>query len=116
VLWLRLLGPIVVVSTVIVFATGVALALLGPGGGIVLGLHKASFVVWFGAMSLHVLGHVLRLPRLVAPDLRGGDGVRGNRLRLSLVAAAVVAGAIVAVAAAPLVHPWVHWMHDQALE
>ena len=59
---LRLLGPVVVLSTVGLFGTGVALALLGPGTGYVLLLHKASFVVWLGSMSLHVLGHVLHLP------------------------------------------------------
>src|SRR5690348_3855069 len=43
---LRLLAPVVVASTVAVFATGVALLVLGPSGhGLVLALHKASFIV-----------------------------------------------------------------------
>jgi len=108
--FLRLLGPIVLLSTAGLFATGVGLAVLGPGGGIVLGLHKASFIVWFGSMSLHVLAHFLRLPALLAPDARGGEGVRGSRLRLATVAASVVAGAILAVATLPLITPWTHWM------
>ena len=33
------------------FRVGVTLAAVGPGGGIVLGLHQASFIVWFAAMS-----------------------------------------------------------------
>ena len=107
---LRVLGPLVVMTTLALFATGVALAIAGPAGGIVLGLHKASFVVWFGAMSLHVLGHVLRIPGLVAPDLRGGNGVGGSRLRLATVAGAIVAGAIVAVATVPLIAPWTDWI------
>ncbi len=107
---LRLLGPIVIVSTGALFATGVALAVAGPGGGVVLGLHKASFVVWFGAMSLHVLAHVLRLPALIGPDLRGGAGVGGSRLRLAGVAGSVVAGAVLAVATVPLISPWTHWI------
>ena len=45
---LRLLGPVVVLSTAALFATGVALVVRGPQGGAVLGFHKASFVVWFG--------------------------------------------------------------------
>ncbi len=105
---LRLLGPLVIVATVSLFATGVALAVLGPGGGIVLGLHKASFIVWVGAMSLHVLGHVLRIPRLVGPDLRGGEGVPGARIRLGIVAAAVTTGAVLALATIPLIAPWTH--------
>src|SRR5438093_6803653 len=41
-----LVAPVLVAATLVVFATGVALLALGPGGGIVLGLHKASFIVW----------------------------------------------------------------------
>ena len=108
---LRLLGPIVVLATVGLFATGVALAVLGPGVQFVLLLHKASFVVWVAAMSIHVLAHVLKLPSLAASDLRGDD-VGGNRLRVGVLAAAIVAGAMLAIATLPLVSPWVHWVHD----
>ena len=38
---LRLLAPLVVASTLAVFATGVALLVVGPGGGLLVGLHKA---------------------------------------------------------------------------
>jgi hypothetical protein len=107
---LRLLGPIVVTSTVGLFATGVLLAAIGPGRGLVLGLHKASFVVWFAAMSIHVLAHIFRIPGLVAPDVRGGEGVAGSRLRLASVCGAIVAGAILAVATLPLITPWTHWL------
>ena len=62
-----LIAPLVVVSTVALFATGIAVVALGQRG-LLLGLHKASFIVWFGAMSVHVLAHVLKLPRLVALD------------------------------------------------
>jgi hypothetical protein len=103
---LRLLGPVLVVATLGLFATGVALAAAGPGDGIVLTLHKASFVVWAGAISLHVLAHALRIPGQVTPDLRGGRGVRGARLRIGLVATAVCAGAVAAVLAIPLIAPW----------
>ncbi len=107
---LRMLGPLVVVTTFGLFATGVTLAVAGPGGGIILGLHKASFVVWFGAMSLHVLGHFLRLPGLVRADVRGGEGLAGSRIRLATVAGAIACGAIVAVATLPLIAPWTDWI------
>lgn len=103
---LRLLGPLVVVSTLGLFGTGVTLAAIGPERGVVLGLHKASFVVWVAAMSVHVLAHALRIPGLVMPDLHGGGGVAGSRLRLALVSSAIVAGAIVALATLPLIAPW----------
>ena len=41
-----LVAPALVASTIGVLATGVALLAAGPGGGIILGLDKASFVVW----------------------------------------------------------------------
>jgi len=63
-------------------------------------------VVWVAAMSVHVLAHALRIPDLVMPDLRGGGGVAGSRLRFALVSGAVVAGAIVALATLPLIAPW----------
>ena len=108
-LLLRMLGPLVVASTGGLFATGVALAVLGPGPGWPLLLHKASFVVWVGAMSVHVLGHIVKIPGLTTPDLRGDRTVSGSMLRLGLVAATVVGGAIFAVATLPLATPWVHW-------
>jgi hypothetical protein len=107
---LRLLGPLVVASTVALFASGVALAAIGPGRGVVLGLHKASFVIWLVAMSAHVLAHALRIPALVTPDVRGGEGVGGSRTRLALVAGSIVAGAILALATLPLIEPWTSWV------
>ena len=112
---LRLLAPLVVASTIGVFATGIALLVVGPGGGVVLGLHKASFVVWLGSTGLHVLAHLRRIPRLALADWRGGPipsqalvpGGTGRRLAL---AATVVAGAILAIATLRYAQPWVHWI------
>jgi hypothetical protein len=107
---LRLLGPVVVLSTVALFASGVALAVLGPEGGGVLGLHKASFVVWFGAMVAHVLAHVLRVPRLAAADWRRSEAVAGSTARRWLLAGSVVAGLVLAVATVHLAGPWRHFV------
>ena len=95
---LRLLAPVVVLSTIAVFATGVALLVQGPQHGFVLGLHKASFVVWLGATGIHVLAYLRRVPRLAA----------SARAPWLLVAAAVVAGAILAVATVHDAGPWAH--------
>jgi hypothetical protein len=107
---LRLLAPVVVLSTVAVFATGIALLVVGPGGGIVLGLHKASFVVWLVATGIHVLAYLARVPRLAAADWRPHaprvDGVLARRM---LLAGGVVAGAILAVATTRYAGPWLHW-------
>jgi hypothetical protein len=66
---LRLLGPVVVVLTVIVFASGIALIFVSHSlrSGL-LTVHKASFVLWFGAMTIHVLGHLADTARLAPLD------------------------------------------------
>src|SRR5690349_9272841 len=67
--FLRLLvAPVTVASTLALFGTGVALVVAHPGGGFVVGLHKASFVVWFGAVGVHVLAHVSKVPGLARAD------------------------------------------------
>ena len=103
---LRLLGPLVVLSTAALFGSGVALAVLGPAGGLVLGLHKASFVVWVVAMSAHVLGHLVRVPRLASADWRGHDRLAGSAVRRWLLAGSLVAGLILALATVHLAGPW----------
>jgi hypothetical protein len=108
---LRLLGPVVVLSTAALFGTGIALIALGPEHGRVLGLHKASFVVWFGAMGLHVLAHVLRLPRLVTADWKPAERLPGASLRAWIVVGTLVAGAVLAVATVHLAAPW-HSFHS----
>lgn len=106
--FLRLLvAPLTVASTTVLFGTGVALVLTHPRDGWIIGLHKASFVVWFGAMGAHVLAHVLKLPRLVRADYARDS--RGSYLRRLTVAAAIVAGVVVAIAALPAAHDWAQW-------
>jgi hypothetical protein len=102
-----LVAPLVVASTIGLFGTGVLLVLLHPQRGIVLGLHKASFLVWFGAMGAHVLGHLLEVPGLARADL--DRALPGARLRQSLIAGVIVAGLIIAIAGLPAAHGWAHW-------
>jgi hypothetical protein len=64
---LRGLAPFVVFFTAAVFATGVALLVLGPTARqpLVL-LHKVSFFAWLAVMALHVLGHLPEILRLLS--------------------------------------------------
>jgi hypothetical protein len=109
-LLLRLLGPVVAVSTIALLASGILLIAEKPGDGLTLLLHKASFVVWVGAFGVHTLAHLGPLPRALRSDLGGRDEVAGSRPRLLLVAGAVVIGAIAAVALLPQSASWVHWL------
>jgi hypothetical protein len=55
--------------TVAVLGTGIAL-LFSPttDRSEWLFLHRATFVLWFGAMTLHVLGHLFDTARLAPRD------------------------------------------------
>jgi hypothetical protein len=103
-----LVAPVLVIATIAVFATGVALIVLGPQGGIVLGLHKVSFVVWGVAFALHVLVYALRVPRLVTADWARSRRTSGAALRSGILALALVAGLTLALVVLPAASPWLH--------
>jgi hypothetical protein len=95
-------APVLVASTIVLFATGVALLVLDQTHGTLVGLHKASFVVWAGAFGLHLLTRVPALLRAL-----------GGRLGFVRIAAAVFSVAAgIGLAAATL--PAVDQLQDQA--
>jgi hypothetical protein len=110
---LRAMGPMLVISTVAVFATGVALLFAGPSSrDSLLPIHKATFFVWLAFMALHVVVHLPKiLPALRAdygrrPDL--GVEVTGRSGRVLVLAGALTAGLVLAVLVIPEFGPWVH--------
>jgi hypothetical protein len=85
---------------------------VGPSGGFLVGLHKASFVVWFFVTAVHVLAHLRGIPRIAAADWRRRpvppeSRVRGTALRQLLLAVTIVAGLALALATVHYAHPWV---------
>jgi hypothetical protein len=108
---LRLLAPLVVVSTVVVFASGVALLLAGPSSrGALLPIHKASFIVWIAVTAVHVLAHMPSLPRALRADY-GRDALPadlpgGRNGRALALAGALALGIVLAILAAPQFAPW----------
>ena len=107
---LRVLAPGVVLTTLAVFGTGVALLFAGPPSDTLMFAHKLSFIAWVALMALHVLGHLLELPRLASADWRR-SGPREARLagagmRASLLAAAIVAGVALGFLALSVGKPW----------
>jgi len=105
---LRLLGPFTILTSLAVLGTGVALAVTGPGRGSWLLLHKASFVLWFGVMAIHVLAYAWRLPRILLGHPEGAAGVRrrGEPARWLLVGAALLGGLLIALLTIHLATPW----------
>jgi hypothetical protein len=107
---LRAIAPIVVVSTVIVFASGVLLLIAGPGGrGELLLVHKASFIIWLPFTGLHVLGHLGTVGRslgLTGSGSRALTASPGLPARWVVLVAGLLLGLVVAVALVPEFASW----------
>ena len=110
-MWLRAGAPLVVLTTLGVFVTGVWLLLAGPRSrDTALPIHKASFIAWLGVTGLHVLGHMWDLPGLARSEY-GRDRSRrvpGRHGREATVALALVAGVVLALLLLPHFGPWQH--------
>jgi len=121
-LFMRLLGPLVVVSTLGLLATGVTLVLLGEEAArrslvTLLGfradwvtVHQGFFAVWAGAAGLHLLGRII--PALRTTVLRrpaAGQAVPGRWARGLWFVTMVAAAAALAVV---LVHADSSWASD----
>jgi hypothetical protein len=124
-LMLRLLGPFVVLSTLAVLGTGVALVLVGPDSGrraLVTGLglrvdaitlHQAAFAGWAVLTGLHTLGRLIPAVRTAVGGVAGSERMPGRTLRVGLLLAMLVAGALLAVL---LVGRDSGWSHDRRFD
>jgi hypothetical protein len=99
-----LVAPVLVLATLGVFVSGVALLVLHKRNGSLVGIHKAAFLVWVGAFGLHVLAYVWRIPRVLAREWR--ERLPGRRLRYGVVAGALALGLVVALATLPFTDHW----------
>lgn len=106
---LRLLAPGLVFTTVALLGTGVALLLGGDSDQLAF-LHEVSFIAWFALMTIHVLAHILELPRLALADWRrispGEPRLGGAGARLGVVAGALALGSGLALLALSAAESW----------
>jgi hypothetical protein len=114
-LWLRAIGPMIVISTIVVFVSGLLLLFEGASSrDRFLELHKVSFIVWVVFTGLHVLGHLPGLPRSLRAASKRGDGPEGSTLlsspgeagRWLVLAGVLVGGLVLAVALIPEFTSW----------
>jgi hypothetical protein len=105
---LRVLGPAVTITTVLVLATGIGTLLARDIQWLQIA-HKGTFVLWFGAMTIHVLGHALETPALAFADWRRSQRmVPGAPARRILLVALLLVGAALALATRGWAHDWQH--------
>jgi hypothetical protein len=115
---LRLLAPGVVLSTLLVFGTGVGLLFAGPSSrDTLLPIHKLTFFFWLAFMGLHVLAHLTTIVPALRADYGPGrerltSDVTGRSGRMLALGGALVAGAVLAVLVIPEFAAWVHASGD----
>jgi hypothetical protein len=121
---LRILGPLVVLSTVGVLGSGLWLIAVGPTSGrrtllTLLGqrldlvsIHQALFIVFAVAAGLHLLARLV--PAVVLATERGhlDDGrLRGRGPRIAVLVATLVAGGLAAALILPAAAGWRNERH-----
>ena len=105
---MRLLAPVLVLATLGVFASGVALLLAGHRSDTLMFLHKGSFIVWGAVFGIHFLVHLQRMLRSVSENWRasGRQGVPGAGARAMLLAASLGGGFALALALLGTITSW----------
>ena len=107
---LRWTAPLLIIFTVALLASGVALVVVGSQGrGMLLTAHQVSFALWFALMALHVLGHVkdaLVLSRWDWWPRADHSRPRGKGQRRGLVMISLIAGLALGAAVLPAATAW----------
>jgi hypothetical protein len=107
---LRILAPVVVMSTAALLGSGLALLIIGPGSSsrdTVLTIHQGSFIVWVATMTIHVIGHVLETFRLTKAEVGATRRqVVGSGQRTSVLAASLLLGVALGIASLSWNHSW----------
>lgn len=122
-LLLRLLGPLVVLTSLAVLGTGLAVVAVGSGGrsafASVLGfrldallLHKAAFVLWLVVTSLHTLARLVPAV-LLAGGRIGARRVPGGSLRVGVLALTLAVSLVTGALVLSLSHGYRSERHDR---
>lgn len=119
---LRILGPFVIVTTLLLLGSGLLLVLVGESRsrqplfgllgqqGDLVALHKASFLLCGVALGLHFLARIVPALRLAVGWTPGRRATRervpGGRPRLVALAASLAIAAVAAAVLLPLASSW----------
>ncbi len=114
---LRVLGPVLLVTTLVMIGSGIGLVVTGPIQPFLL-VHVFSALVWLPLMAVHSLAHWLQVPRRLADDWRDERGSRsqvGRGLRLGVNLGALLLGVIAAVLLFPAATPLFAWSQTHVI-
>jgi hypothetical protein len=105
---MRMLAPVLVLSTVAVFATGIWLLLLGHKSNQVLLLHKVVFFIWGAVFLIHLLVYLPHMVRSLGVDWGSirRRAVPGSGIRGLLVAASIGGGLVLALGLLDTISAW----------
>jgi hypothetical protein len=104
---MRLLAPLLVAATIVLFASGVAFLVTDDRGGPLLTIHAVSFGVWGVVTIAHVLVYLRRALQHGLPDWRAASrSGEGATLRRSLLIGAITVGVTIALATYPVQTAW----------
>ena len=112
---MRLLAPLFVAATVVLFGSGVAMGLLhGSALQLARRLHGPASVIWLLLLGLHVVVYLRRALTSTAQDAVPAkrEPVPGTTARAYALAFVVICGLVVAAAAVPAQHHWVDLPRD----
>ena len=110
---LRVLAPLLVVTTLVVIGSGIGLVVTGPlHPGPLLLVHGMSTLLWLPLIAIHVFAYLRRVPRLVADDWsnQSAEHPSGRGLRLGVNLGALLVGALAAILVLPAAAPWITWI------
>jgi hypothetical protein len=112
---MRLLAPLFVTATVVLFGSGIAMGVLhGHALQTARRLHGPASVIWLVLLGLHVLVYLGRAWRTTAQDALPAlrKPVRGTTARAYALATVVVSGLLLGGATLPAQHRWVDLRRD----
>ena len=108
---LRVLSPVLLVTTLVMIGSGIGLVVTGPLQPFLL-THVFSALVWLPLIAVHSLAHLQQVPRSIASDWSTRQGSRfhaGRGLRLGINLGALLFGVIGAWLLFPAATPLFAW-------
>lgn len=112
---LRVLGPVLLVTTLVMVGTGMGLIVVGPIQVFLLA-HVFSALLWLPLMAVHSLAHWSQVKRHLADDWITRRGPRSRRgLRLGANLGALLLGVIAAMLLFPAATPLFAWSQTHVI-